>query len=515
MTSARYNIIRRLTSIFAASGVLVFIAYQLISDDYMVEASQHRKRSVSGPFDEQPFAEVIVHLDLKGAPPIVSVYRWLFPLLKLNGVRSVLMEYEDMLPYYGELSVIKRARHYNDSDIREISRIAAENSLEIIPLVQTFGHLEFVLKHPAFLHLRENPGADNTICPSDPQSLELIREMLKQIHILHPRSTRIHIGADEASHIAEDERCRKRLRLFDQTSEHRAKEKLKLAHIAKVARLSRDLGFKEVFAWNDMFDKSDVEDMRDAKLGDLITPVVWGYKADVTEPGYFPDHLFDRLSKVFSKLFFASAFKGATRIDEDFIDVDRYLRNHMSYVKLYQENRQALQGRVGGIIVTGWQRYMHHAPLCELLMVSIPSLVTDLVYLLNVTRNRNDIWRDVRKLLRCPAHLESTVVPEKIGEMLFVPHKDAFLNLCDFQGSRLYKLIMEDFYLLKWKVRHSSQLSNTTSLILEEIEGLANLVADELRNYHYPEDVDEFVTTKILSLKEKLDRRSSKESDDS
>ncbi|WKX87963.1 hypothetical protein Q1695_007961 [Nippostrongylus brasiliensis] len=164
MTSARYNIIRRLTSIFAASGVLVFIAYQLISDDYMVEASQHRKRSVSGPFDEQPFAEVIVHLDLKGAPPIVSVYRWLFPLLKLNGVRSVLMEYEDMLPYYGELSVIKRARHYNDSDIREISRIAAENSLEIIPLVQTFGHLEFVLKHPAFLHLRENPGA--TFCSS-------------------------------------------------------------------------------------------------------------------------------------------------------------------------------------------------------------------------------------------------------------------------------------------------------------------------------------------------------------
>ncbi|VDL83732.1 unnamed protein product [Nippostrongylus brasiliensis] len=272
-------------------------------------------------------------------------------------------------------------------------------------------------------------GVSGSYC--SPEAWELA------IHILHPRSTRIHIGADEASHIAEDERCRKRLRLFDQTSEHRAKEKLKLAHIAKVARLSRDLGFKEVFAWNDMFDKSDVEDMRDAQLGDLITPVVWGYKADVTEPGYFPDHLFDRLSK-------------------------------------------ALQGRVGGIIVTGWQRYMHHAPLCELLMVSIPSLVTDLVYLLNVTRNRNDMWRDVRKLLRCPAHLESTVVPEKIGEMLFVPHKDAFLKLCDFHGSRLYKL-----------------------------------VADELRNYYYPEDVDEFVTTKILSLKEKLARRNSKESDDS
>lgn len=393
LASYKYHV-RRIAWIFAASGLLVYVMFQLSSDG--VIDSEARRKSVGGPFDEQPFREIIVHLDLKGAPPIVPVYEWLFPLLKSLGVKGVLMEYEDMFPYSGELAKVSRASHYNRSDINEINRIASANNLEIIPLVQTFGHMEFILKYSHFAHLRENPLADDTICPSDARSIDLIRNVIDQVRALHPKSDRIHIGADEAYHIAEDDRCRNRLSQFGEADGKRAVEKLKLTHIAKVARLARASGFKEVFAWNDMFDKSLVEDIREAGLGDLITPVVWGYKVDVTAEGYFPANLFKRLSRVFSKLYFASAFKGALTKDEKYITTDRYLRNHMSYVKLYRENKEDLDGRVGGIIVTGWQRYMHHAPLCELLMISIPSLVSDLVYLDNVTRDRNEMWKRTR-----------------------------------------------------------------------------------------------------------------------
>ncbi|KAK6050020.1 hypothetical protein COOONC_12475, partial [Cooperia oncophora] len=216
------------------------------------------------------------------------------------------------------------------------------------------------------------------------------------IRTLHPKSKRIHIGADEAFHIAEDDRCRARLEKMDVENQPRAIEKLKLAHIAKVAQLARKAGFKEVFAWNDMFDKSLVVDMQEAGLGDLITPVVWGYKIDVTEEGYFPLGLFERLSQVFPTIFFASAYKGAHWKDENFIDLDRYLRNHMSYVRLYKAHKDSINGRVGGIILTGWQRYMHRAPLCELLAISIPSLVSDLVYIQDVTRSRDEMWSYVR-----------------------------------------------------------------------------------------------------------------------
>lgn len=45
---------------------------------------------------------------------------------------------------------------------------------------------------------------------------------------------------------------------------------------------------------------------------------------------------------------------------------------------------QTLEGKVKGIILTGWQRYNHFSALCELLPVGIPSLVLALHFLNNV-----------------------------------------------------------------------------------------------------------------------------------
>lgn len=41
----------------------------------------------------------IVHLDLKGAPPRMSYYNYLFPLLRKLGATGILVEYEDMFPF--------------------------------------------------------------------------------------------------------------------------------------------------------------------------------------------------------------------------------------------------------------------------------------------------------------------------------------------------------------------------------------------------------------------------------
>ena len=47
----------------------------------------------------------VVHLDLKGAPPKLTYLKNLFPLFASAGATTVLIEYEDMFPFKGDIRV--------------------------------------------------------------------------------------------------------------------------------------------------------------------------------------------------------------------------------------------------------------------------------------------------------------------------------------------------------------------------------------------------------------------------
>nr|XP_008508635.1 PREDICTED: hexosaminidase D-like [Equus przewalskii] len=89
-----------------------------------------------------PFKRRLVHLDLKGAPPKVSYLSEIFPLFHALGANGLLIEYEDMFPYEGHLRLLRAKHAYSPFEIKEILHLATLNNLEVIPLVQTFGHME-------------------------------------------------------------------------------------------------------------------------------------------------------------------------------------------------------------------------------------------------------------------------------------------------------------------------------------------------------------------------------------
>jgi hexosaminidase len=120
-------------------------------------------------------------LDLKGAAPRPEYLAELFPLFGRLNFNAILMEYEDIFPYSGELAKFARKTAYNVSTIEWINQMTESNGLELIPLVQTFGHMEFALKHVEFASLREVPIYTDTICPSSDQSISLIRKMISQV----------------------------------------------------------------------------------------------------------------------------------------------------------------------------------------------------------------------------------------------------------------------------------------------------------------------------------------------
>ncbi|NWT72509.1 HEXDC Hexosaminidase, partial [Prunella himalayana] len=171
----------------------------------------------------------LVHLDLKGAAPQVSYLEQVFPLLSQLGANGVLIEYEDMFPFKGELEILRSPYAYSEEDIERIQQLAEQHKLEVVPLVQTFGHVEveapspaphpraqglpwtlpdgsspqFILKHQKYQHLREVERFPNSFNPHVPDTLALLKSILSQVVEKHRRSTWIHIGADEVFHLGE------------------------------------------------------------------------------------------------------------------------------------------------------------------------------------------------------------------------------------------------------------------------------------------------------------------------
>lgn len=88
-----------------------------------------------------------------------------------------------MFPFDGVLSTIKAKNAYTAEDVQTILQLADESKLEVIPLIQTFGHMELALKRPEWVKIREVMGSPQALCPSRNESLHLITEILNQVKL--------------------------------------------------------------------------------------------------------------------------------------------------------------------------------------------------------------------------------------------------------------------------------------------------------------------------------------------
>lgn len=134
-----------------------------------------------------------------------------------------------MFPFTDPISEISAKNHYTKDELGEIISLCRELDMELIPLIQTFGHLEFSLKLSKFRFLREIDRFPTAVCPSKDDSFDkLIKPIIDQVISFHKESGHdlkyIHIGCDEVFHIGNCDLCRGRDR-----------DDLFLKHVKKVA----------------------------------------------------------------------------------------------------------------------------------------------------------------------------------------------------------------------------------------------------------------------------------------
>lgn len=217
------------------------------------------KVSLSVSFLQTIPLQRIIHLDLKGAPPKTSYYdEWFFPFLASLNIDGILLEYEDSFPYSDRLSNVFSLQ--NGTILLGIPKAGpllpeghrahhpagrAEQPRNNPPCTDLRPHgirpetqeilsakRELPRGWPALSPCTRLFCQDDSICVSDPDSLQLIQEMITQVKRSHPNVKRIHIGSDEAYHVGEDIRCQQEMQKLS-SDPRRALEKLKIQHIAR------------------------------------------------------------------------------------------------------------------------------------------------------------------------------------------------------------------------------------------------------------------------------------------
>ncbi|VDO38597.1 unnamed protein product, partial [Brugia timori] len=405
----------------------------------------------------------IFHLDLKGAAPKMGYLLKLVPFIKQIGATGIMIEYEDMFPFTGKLSGVKAGNAYTLDELRRFLRAIQTHNLDIIPLVQTVGHLEYILKYPNFSKYREEeryPQVRLTaswhfcnyiqvICLTDEGAVDLVQEALRQILNLHKDFAMkyFHIGADEVFQIGRCEKDRSYM-----VNNNVDTEFLLLRHIARISKFVKaQVPNKKVnvLIWHDMLVNLQaqnvlkhgyiffiwyIDSLITFSLSNLVEPVVWNYMENLDDQ-LLPD-FWQRLSSMFSYVWGASAYKvefwkmqsfllfililGADGPDQYASNVQHYLNNHISWLKQMNEHHSKFK-QFRGIIVTGWQRFDHFAIICEIIPVGLLSAAVNMAVLKNGQYDF-EVMRSVSQSLKCSSVL------------YFDKNSSPFIPQCSFPG---------------------------------------------------------------------------------
>lgn len=181
-------------------------------------------------------------------------------------VNSVLIEYEDKFPF-GRNRRLRHPKHaLTPEQFEALKTAAAEQFIEIIPLQQAFGHLEYVLRHEEYKGLRETEESTGEICPSKPGAYGLITGLLDEIIGAHPDSEYIHLGCDEVYSLCDCPVCRERF--------GGSKGRAFISFVNELVPFCIGKG-KIPIIWHDMLDKCTQDELE--LLDKRVQVMIWLY----------------------------------------------------------------------------------------------------------------------------------------------------------------------------------------------------------------------------------------------
>ncbi len=136
------------------------------------------------------------HLDLRIQVMTMPALKSFAKKLSENGINTLIMEWEGTYPFKNHPLIANRFA-YSREEVVDFIAYCNQLKIDVIPLQQSFGHVEYILRHPRYKELREDQKDYSQVNPlKEDLNRELFTELYQDLISTHT-SDYIHIGGDE------------------------------------------------------------------------------------------------------------------------------------------------------------------------------------------------------------------------------------------------------------------------------------------------------------------------------
>jgi hypothetical protein len=148
-------------------------------------------------FSGNGFAQIKgFHLDLRIQVMKMPALKAFAKNLSAGGVNTLVMEWEATYPFQNQPLIANRYA-YTREDIKSFVAFCKSINIDVIPLQQSFGHVEYILRNNKYAALREDQKDFSQINPlKEEEARALFTDLYKDLISTHS-SPYIHIGGDE------------------------------------------------------------------------------------------------------------------------------------------------------------------------------------------------------------------------------------------------------------------------------------------------------------------------------
>jgi len=278
-------------------------------------------------------------------PTMEELFR-LIDLLALIGYNELQLYIEHTFKFKDHETVWKDASPLSPGEIQQMDRYCAERFIELVPNLNSFGHFERWLCHPAYMHMAECPDGfvreepyikrdHGTTLKPNKESLDFIDSLYAE-YLPNFSSKSFNVGLDEPWELGQG--------WSKQEVEQTSKGAVYLRHLEGIRELVEKHG-KNMQFWSDVL----LEDPENAKLLDRhASPIIWGYE---------PNHPFEEQAKAIAECELKFCLAPGTATWKSFTG-----RWNIAQKNIGLACEQAGKHGAEGMLLTSWGDCGNHQP---------------------------------------------------------------------------------------------------------------------------------------------------------